>query len=260
MAFTILVCIKSVPDMTSGSTLATDGRWISEADIDWRMNPYDACALEAALAIKDHHDPVAVEVLSVGPDHVRPAIRRAMAMGADTGIHLSMTPRGYLPAETVARAIAHFVRGKGYDLILTGAVSEDLMQGITGPMIAAALDRPCAAAAVEIAPDLADRSLTVCCEMEAGMTARIRLALPALVTVQTSTRRPRYPSLSNSLRSRKQAILQVTPLAGTPGASDCPVTGLAAPQPARKCEVITGTPAEKADRLLQMFNVKGWLL
>ena len=57
MAFSILVCIKAVPDMSSGQKLVVEGDRIAQADIEWCMNSYDACALEAALAIKDAQSP-----------------------------------------------------------------------------------------------------------------------------------------------------------------------------------------------------------
>ena len=104
-------------------------------------------------------------------------------MGADAGIHLAMSANACRSSETVANAIAHLAGEKEYDLILTGAISEDLMQGTTGPLIAAALDRPCAAAALEIVPDKASHTLEVACELEGAMTEHIRLSLPAVVTV-----------------------------------------------------------------------------
>jgi electron transfer flavoprotein beta subunit len=148
---------------------------------------------------------------------------------------------------------------KSYDLILTGAVSEDLMQGVTGPLVAAALDRPCAAAAIEIVPDMADRSLVASCEMEGGMAEIVRLRCPALVTVQTGRRIPRYPSLSNTFRSRRQPDRT-----GGPGPECRPhamveTRQVAFPQRTSTCRVIDGTVIEKADTLLRLFNDRGWL-
>jgi electron transfer flavoprotein beta subunit len=259
MAFSILVCIKAVPDLSSGQKLLVEGDRIAQADIAWCMNSYDACALEAALAIKNADPQVTVDALSAGPDVVRPIIRRAMAMGADAGIHLFMETDPPPPAEAVAAAIARHATEKSYDLILAGAISEDLMQGITGPMIAAALDRPCAAAAMAIDLDRSQSSLDVSCEMEGGMSERIRLTLPALVTVQTGGWQPRYPTLSNTLRSRRQPIQQVEADRGKTDANAVRTLGLAPPPPASACRIIDGTPDEKADRLLTLFSEKGWL-
>lgn len=259
MAFSILVCIKAVPDLSSGQKLTIDDDRIVQADIAWCMNSYDACALEAALAIKDAQPQITVEVLSAGPEVVRPIIRRAMAMGADAGIHLPLETDECTSSETLAATIAQYTEGKSYDLILVGAISEDLMQGITGPMIAAALDRPCAAAAMAIDLDCSRKSIDVSCEMEGGMSERIRLALPALVTVQTGGWQPRYPTLSNTLRSRKETIQRVEAKRGKADANAIRTLGLAPPPPASACRIIEGTPAEKADMLLSLFNEKGWL-
>ncbi|MCB2148235.1 MAG: hypothetical protein KQI81_17295 [Deltaproteobacteria bacterium] len=259
MAFSILVCIKAVPDLASGGELILAGRWIDETAIGWCMNHYDTHALEAALAIKDATPDVRVDALSAGPDRVRDTIRRAVAMGADAGIHLAMNAGGRLSPAIIAMAISSYVRTRNYDLILTGVMSEDDMHGVTGPLIAAALDRPCAAAAVEILPDMSDRSLAATCEMEGGMAEIVRLPCPALVTVQTGRRIPRYPSLSNTLRSRRQLIEQVVP---APIADHMPIAEtrrVAFPQRTSACRFIEGTVIEKADTLLRLFNDNGWL-
>lgn len=259
MAFSILVCIKAVPDLASGGVLTIAGPWVDETAIDWCMNHYDAHALEAALAIKDAATDVTVDVVSAGPNRVRDTIRRGVAMGADTGFHLAVNAVRRLAPATVAQLIARFARTKKYDLILTGALSEDEMHGITGPMIAAVLDLPCAAAAVEIALDVPGRSLTATCEMEGGMAGIVRLLCPALVTVQTGPRIPRYPSLSNSLRSRRQAIEQVVPAETADHFPPVDTLGVAFPRPASACQIIEGTLIEKADALLHLFNDNGWL-
>jgi electron transfer flavoprotein beta subunit len=112
MAFSILVCIKAVPDLASGDELTLADRWIDETAIGWCMNHYDAHALEAALAIKDATPDVTIDAISAGPDRVRDTIRRAMAMGADAGIHLAMETPGRLSPEAVAMAIADYARHK----------------------------------------------------------------------------------------------------------------------------------------------------
>jgi electron transfer flavoprotein beta subunit len=259
MAFSILVCIKAVPDLASGGALSIAGPWIDETAIGWCMNHYDAHALEAALAIRDAAVDVTVDALSAGPDRVRDTIRRAVAMGADTGIHLTMDADVRLAPTSVAQSIARFARTKKYDLILTGAMSEDEMHGIAGPMIAAALDLPCAAAAVEIALDRPGRWLTATCEMEGGMAEIVQLPCPALVTVQTGPRIPRYPSLSNTLRSRRQPIERVVPAETADHSPLVDTLSVAFPQPASACQIIEGTLTEKADALLRLFNDNGWL-
>lgn len=259
MSTSILVCIKAVPDLASGEELTVAGGWIDGTDISWCMNHYDAHALEVALTIKDTHADVTVVALSAGPDRVRGTIRRAMAMGADTGIHLAMDTARQSAPNTTALAIARYAGSNGYDLILAGAMSEDDMNGTTGPMIAAALDLPCAVAAVELVPDIPAGKITAACEMEGGMAEIIQLSGPAVVTVQTGRQPPRYPSLSNTLRSRRQPIERIVQA----GTDDHPprieTLSVSYPEKASTCRVVEGSVREKADTLLRLFNGKGWL-
>ena len=259
MGFSILVCIKAVPDLPAGGEWQLDEWWRNAGGLSWRMNAYDAYALEAALSIKDNLDDVTVAAVSVGSEQVRDTIRGAMAMGADAGIHVNMEMGGRPMPEDVAAAITHVAHQRKDDLILTGAISEDLMQGVTGPMIAAAMEWPCAAAAVDITPDPAGRALRVTCELEGGMAEHIQLHLPAVVTVQTTAHQPRYPSLSNVLRSRKQAIARVVPPQEDLTRPRVRPLGAVLPTPISNCTVIEGTPEEKADVLLRFFSEKGWL-
>lgn len=258
MSTAILVCIKAVPDFSSGEELTIAGGWIDETATAWCMNHYDAHALEAALTIREAHEDVTVAAISAGPERVRGTIRRAMAMGADTGIHLAMDTAGRA-AQRTALAIARYAGSKRYDLILAGAMSEDDMNGTTGPMIAAELGLPCAVAAVELIPDLPAGKLTATCEMEGGMAEIVQLSGPALVTVQTGRRVPRYPSLSNTLRSRRQPIERIVPDGRDDRFPSMEGVRVAYPQRASTCRVIEGTVVEKADTLLRVFNKKGWL-
>ena len=259
MSFSILVCIKEVPDTASGDELAIGDHWIDETAVSWCMNLYDTYALEAALGIKDTHADVTVDAISAGPQRVRDTIRRAVAMGADAGVHLAMETAGRPAPGIVAQAISRYAGTENYDLILTGVMSEDDMQGTTGPMIAAVLDFPCAAAALEIVPDIPAGMITATCEMEGGMAEVVQLSCPALVTVQTGRRVPRYPSLSNTLRSHRQEIKRVVPSETAGSLPSVEILGVAFPERTSTCRVIEGTVVEKADTLLQLFNDKGWL-
>lgn len=258
MTFSILVCVKAVVDASTVEPPAPGDRWIDTADCEFGMNLYDAHALEVALAMRDADETVRITALSVGGDVVRDTIRRAMAMGADAGVQLAVDGDAPLPAERVAAAVADYARPKKFDLILTGAMSEDAMQGTTGPMIAAALDRPCAVAAVDIRRTPQAGGIEALCEMEAGMAEVVHLSGPSLVTVQTGRRTPRYPSLSNTLRARRQPIEQPeTPKRQVVHAARS--VGVAFPAQAGTCRIIEGSPVDKADALLTLFNDNGWL-
>ena len=95
----ILVCIKEVPAGDLQIRIDDSGRWIETGgQDDYGMNRYDEFALEEAVRIKELFEGTRVEVLSVGPERCRAVIRRALAKGADTGVHLDYADPGCPPA------------------------------------------------------------------------------------------------------------------------------------------------------------------
>ncbi len=256
----ILVCIKEVPTVDMQLCVDSSGRWIEPGNqADYVMNRFDEFALEEAVRIKAHFPGATVEVLSVGPERCRAVIRRALAKGADTGVHLHDPSPGYAAAATVSTAIAAFCRARAFDLILTGVISEDLMQGITGPLLAARLEMPCAAAVIRQRIDPVAGSVQATCEMEGGWTSDVRLALPALLTIQSGINRPRYPSLSNMLRARRQALPSL-PVASRDADENMPrVIALAEPVVNTNTVFFEGRLVEKAGALLKLLDDRGVL-
>jgi len=260
-ALKILVCIKDVPDGDTHIRLDTTRKWIETGNHDdYVMNRFDEYALEEAVRIKEHFAGTTVEVLSVGPERCRTVIRRALAKGADTGIHIQAQEPGYPVAEAVAAAVAGFCQTRTYDLILTGVISEDLMQGVTGPLVAARLKIPCAAAVIRQRIDPDKGTVLAACELESGWTEEVRLTLPALLTIQSGINRPRYPSLSNMMRSRHQALttLPFDTLAGVEHES--PVTALSEPTASSGATFFEGSLEDKAAALLDLLIAKGVLI
>lgn len=179
---------------------------------EYVMQPADACALEAALQVKDGGD-AEVIVLPRGlpPDDAAgsaDALRQALSMGADRAIHfvgqIAKQPKG-LPltydAAMATQLLAAAVERLGdVDLILTGATTLDTGQGQLGPRLAEALGWPqiVDAWAVRVVGD----HVEVVCqnppppvgEDRGGGNgyAILEAALPAVVTVHPGALKPRY--------------------------------------------------------------------
>ena len=82
----LLVCIKQVPDMESRFKPDAAGVWYDETDLALRMNEYDEYAVEQAVQLREQlGDGAELTVLSIGPDRVVEAIKKALAMGCDRG-------------------------------------------------------------------------------------------------------------------------------------------------------------------------------
>src|SRR5436309_8505371 len=88
----IVVTVKQVPDPDIPPThFRVDEaakRVVPPAGVAPVMNGYDANALEAGLRLKEKHGG-SVTVLSVGGPEARDTLKRAIAMGADSAVHVN---------------------------------------------------------------------------------------------------------------------------------------------------------------------------
>ena len=94
----IIVCIKQVPDTadirwTENNTMVREG-------VESIINPFDEYAIETALRIKDENPETTITVLTMGPPQAEEILKRAIAMGCDTGI--LVTDRKFAGADTQA--------------------------------------------------------------------------------------------------------------------------------------------------------------
>ena len=256
----ILVCIKGVPDIQPPLTIDPTCSWVRESDIlEYRMNRYDEYAMEAAIRIKEAHDHVVVDAVTAGPDPVRRVIRRAMALGADNGIYLADETCGFVDARSTASRIGAYAAVQAYDLIFTGVMAEDDMQSLVGPALAARLNIPCATAVTDLDLSTDRTHITVTCEMESGLSEILKVRLPALLTVQSGINRPRYPSLSNMLRARGQALVTPAHTDSAPTAACLHVRRITYPPKSDRCTFLKGTPEQKAETLIGLLTEKSLL-
>lgn len=250
----LLVLVKPVPDPEGGLALdEASGSLLPPAPDGYRLGRYDEIAIEAALRLKEAHPGASVALLTVGPEETAAAaLRRGIGMGADQAILIAGRVTA---AEAVAALIAERVRDGGFDLILGGVVSEDRMQGMVVPMVAARLDWPCATAAVALALEPQTLRLDVEREIEAGGREMVRLELPAAVTLQSGLYRPRYPTLSGLLRANRLALERIP----APPAAAEPPERYARPARARAGRMLSGSREEKAAALVQILRQKALL-
>jgi electron transfer flavoprotein beta subunit len=254
----ILVCIKAVPDPESLISIDRSGNRIKTSGV-FRMNRFDESAIEEALLIKDRYKSAVIDVISVGPEYSKDIIRRALGMGADGGIHILYDNGGYVSPFITASFIAGYVKDNGYDLIFSGAVSEDYMQGQVGPLSAEMAGLPCVSFVVrqELSPGL--RTVYVKREAEGGVTESFEMTLPAFLTIQGGINNPRYPSLSNMLRANRIEIKTVYPDA------ECKIDPrqisfrMSVPEKKREGYVLSGSVMAKAVELIRILRQKAFI-
>jgi electron transfer flavoprotein beta subunit len=204
----ILVCIKQVPDLESRFKPNAAGNWYDEADLAFRMNEYDEYAVEQAVQLREQlGDAADVTVLSIGPDRVGEALKKALAMGCDRAVHVQDPAALLKDPWQIAGIIAAFARDKGFDLIFTGMQSQDRGSAQVGVLVAELLGLPSATTLVGFA--CADGTVTAKRELEGGLKGVVKLKLPALVTCQLGLNVPRYPTLPNIMKAKKKELVVI---------------------------------------------------
>ena len=199
----IAVLVKLVPDTEASLKIGEDRKYISTADINFVLNPFDEYAVEEALQQKAKHGGT-VTVISLGGDEAIKALRTSLAMGADEAIH-ARTPGG-LDISGTAKSLANLLKDKGYDLIFAGKQAVDDDCGAIGPMVAEYMGIPHVSTVVklEVDPD----KLTAEREFETGIEV-FEAPLPALITTQKGLNEPRYASLKGIMMAKKKTIEEV---------------------------------------------------
>lgn len=129
----IAVCVKQIPLVEDANfdpvtkTIRRDGVNVISA--------FDLRAISLAVEFKQSLG-AHTTVVTMGPPQARAALTDALAMGMDRAVHLE--DRAFAGSDTLAtaRALAKWLRGEGFDLILLGKYSLDAETGQVGPEIA----------------------------------------------------------------------------------------------------------------------------
>jgi electron transfer flavoprotein beta subunit len=262
----ILVCVKQVIDPDSPVQIADSGREIETGPgALFRMNRFDEFALEEALRLREAFPGTQVDAVTVGPARVSRTVRRALEIGADEGIHILLQDGGIRMPSEIASFIHDYAAEKRYDLILAGIMAEDDMQAQVGPMLAEMLGYPWATAVMKTAVSPPSGTVRVERELEGGRREAFELTLPALLTVQSGINRPRYPALSHVLRARTQPLITI-PVSEMRGANlpfvakaGVRILSFEKPVCVKTAFILSGSPKEKAEKLLKLLQEKALL-
>lgn len=245
----ILVAIKQVPERDAQIGIAADGRWIDESDLNYTINEPDAYALEEALQLKEKNGGEVV-VMCAGPERVTSTLREALAKGADRAIHIEADDLGDRDTLGVAQILADTARDEAPDLILTGLQSEDLGLGQTGVVLAELLGIPHATIIMQV--EKTTTGLRVKRELEDGWFQHVEIPLPALLTMQSGGNKLRYATLMGIKKAKTKETKTVQAAAAASPAIALERVYL--PEKQKKTEMLTGTPAEVAAKLVEKLK------
>jgi electron transfer flavoprotein beta subunit len=183
----ILVALKRVadPDNANKVKIPASGDKVDTTGLEWKPNPFDEYALEAALRLTENGATPKVRageviVVTFGPKETETTLRGALATGADRAIRIDAGD-DQLDGDLVARALKAVVEKEKPDLVLMGKQTVDGDTNQVGQLLAEYLDWPQATFAATIEEEKGG-SLVVGREVDGGV-AKLRVKLPAVVTV-----------------------------------------------------------------------------
>ncbi len=169
------------------------------------MDTMDEYGVEEALRLREAGAGAEIVVVAVGPARVEDAIRAALALGADRGVHVQSDA----PLDVIALSavVAQVAKAEQADLIFCGGQQADSDSQALGAALAERLGWP--QATWTNALRLQGNTLTGRHDIDEGVEA-FTVVLPAVVTAQQGLNEPRYPTLPSIMKSRKKEIRRET--------------------------------------------------
>ena len=250
----IVVCVKQIQDPEIPSAKfrldPTSQRVIPPEGIPPVINPYDAHAVELALRFREQYDGK-ITILTLDGNGEDKVVKYALSMGADDGIILSDKAfegsDGFSTAHILIRALQKI---GDYDVILCGRQAADWDEGLTGSLIACALDLPLVTLAKSMAFE--EDKLIVTRVMLNGFQ-RFAVSLPAVVSVSSEVGSPRLPSGWGIISAARRQIpvwsshdIAADPLKLGTEAALRRLVRLFIPERERKCDIISAENAPEA--------------
>ncbi len=252
----IVVVQRMVPDVVEELELASDGLSLEEESVRYIPNELDEHALEQALILKQRTQG-RVTVIVVGVEEADNALASAIAKGADEGVKLVSDFGRWRDNHRLAPLIASSLREMEYDMVLTGVMATDDLDGGLGGLLAGHLDLPYTGSVTKVTVEAGAPKAIVEKEYPGGLLGVMEVTLPAIFGIGSAEQPPRYVPVSKV----RMAMRSLTPLeiSTAPEAeSGVSVLGMAKPG-VSKAEMVSGSPEEIADRLVAILKESGIL-
>ncbi len=200
----ILVAVKRVIDYNVQIRVKEDGSGVNTDNVKMSTNPPDDNAIEEAVKLKETGKAKEIVAVTVGEEKAQETVRKALAVGADKGIHVKSD--SHIEPLGIAKILKKIVEKEKPDLVFLGkqAIDDDCNQ--TGQMLAALLGWSQGTFASKI--ELKNKVLEVTREVDEGLET-LEINLPAIITCDLRINEPRFASLPNIMKAKKKQIEQL---------------------------------------------------
>lgn len=200
----VLVPVKRVVDYSIKIRVKLDNSDVDISNVKMSINPFDEIALEEAIKWKEQQIATQIIAISIGGDKCEETLRNALALGADSAIHI-VTDLNLQPLN-VAKILHQVCLSEKIDNVIMGkqAIDDDCNQ--TGQMLSALLDWSQACFVSEI--QMQDTKAIVKREVDGGLET-IEIKFPAIFTTDLRLNQPRYATLPNIMKARTKTLKKI---------------------------------------------------
>jgi electron transfer flavoprotein beta subunit len=196
----IAVCISNVPDTATKIKISAGKNEIDKTGVSFIINPYDEFAIEEAIKTKEKFGGQTV-VISIGDDSNKEIMRKALAMGIDSGLLLKTSET--LDSNGVSTILAEELKNGGYEIVFMGKQSVDYDTSMVGQLTAAKAGFNCISVCVSL--EIQNGTITVEREIEGGREV-VKSSLPAVITTQKGLNNPRYSNLKGIMEAKRKKL------------------------------------------------------
>ncbi|SDG84716.1 electron transfer flavoprotein subunit beta/FixA family protein [Microbacterium pygmaeum] len=203
----IVVLMKEVPDTYGDRKLDVATGLADRAASEAVPDEINERALEVALHYADQNDAVEVTLLSMAPADATATIRKGLAMGAHSAVHVVDDALRGADMGLTALVLSTAITQRGFDLVIAGNRSTDGASGMLPAMIAERLDVPSLTSLNDV--EIGAAQITGQRSSD-GATLVVTAALPAVISVTESLPDARFPNFKGIMAAKKKPIETVT--------------------------------------------------
>ncbi len=260
----VAVLIKHVPEPTAHWRFAND-LTIDRDGIEGRLSELDEYAVEQAVLLVEGGLTAEIVYVTVGPAKAADGVRKALAMGGDSAVHVLDPAIHGSDARATSQILARALQKLGeVDLVLCGMASTDAEMSVIPAMVAHRLGVTMATFAGVLSVDAQARTVTIQRDGDTA-TEEVVADLPAVVSVTDQTTEARYPPFRAIMAAKKKPVttwsladLGIAPEEVGLAASSTVIRN-AARAPVRQAGTVVVDDGEAAAQVADFLSAQGFL-
>ena len=248
----IFVLVKEVPDTYGDRKLNLETGLAERGAGDLVLDEITERALEVALSHADKKEGTEVVALAMAPAGSTASVRRALAIGAGSAVHIADEQLAGADLGLTAETLAAAIRRGEPDLVITGNLSTDGSGGVMAAMLAEHLGWPQATAltSVEITPD----GISGTRGADAG-SQPVSAPLPAVISITEALPDARFPNFKGIMAAKKKPLEVLTlddlGVSADPAAAPRTIMTTVAEKPPRAAGVKIVDDGDAAEKLVE---------